>query len=678
MKPTNEPSVDARAFGAGSQELNLEGIERRALATERRLRGKRALEGFAKALAVGLVGASVVVVLRKTGMVPERAARLAIGGLLTQALVVGVVGYARRLPARAGAVTLDRFHGFADRLSSALAFADLPREARTPFMRAAIADATTHADRASPRLAVPFSWPRESPFVLAMLVAIVALSLFEVRTHVATYAAKTIEAVDVTADDLDAMREFLRAIDERTQTDDAKAATREFNQLIDDLANKRLDRTEAFRRMQQLEDKLMQGREADPKAFEEALKQMGEELKKSEMTKPAGEALENKNLSQAERAMRDLAKKLREKGSAVDKAQLEKMREAMQKAAGDQAKRAETLGQRREELKQDLLKQKQKAGDAGDNEEEKSLLKKKERELERLDRESAQQDKTRRALERLDRELQKAAEDLMKDMNMSAQDLENAAEDVNRMAKQEMSQEEKEQLRQKLQELRETMRQQSQGGQGQMSRLRTFQRRAQGKGTQQGPGQGGAPGQEGEGEDGKDGKDGKDGNGQGAQAGNGEGAGQKGQGQGSGGETWILGPNGDKVMIMTAQKGQGSASGESGQGGTGKNGAGRGQGHDPNVQGAATSLKSGVQDTQLQGNDTGQAGSPSRSEVILGAAERGFASRGYQNVYREYHTVAEEALNKDAIPGGYRFYVKRYFQLIRPRDDGTAPAPANP
>jgi hypothetical protein len=61
--------------------------------------------------------------------------------------------------------------------------------------------------------------------------------------------------------------------------------------------------------------------------------------------------------------------------------------------------------------------------------------------------------------------------------------------------------------------------------------------------------------------------------------------------------------------------------------------------------------------------------------VIRGAAEKGFASRGYENVYREYHTVAEETLNKDDIPGGYRFYVRRYFQLIRPRD-GESPAPS--
>src|SRR5512147_1668239 len=121
-----------------------------------------------------------------------------------------------------------------------------------------------------------------------MVLAAAAISVFEVRKHEPIAIAKTIDAVDLTQDDLDAMREFLREVDQRLQTDEAKAATQEFNQLIEDLANKRLDRTEAFRKMQQLEDRLMQGREADSKALEEALKKMGEELKKSEMTKPAG------------------------------------------------------------------------------------------------------------------------------------------------------------------------------------------------------------------------------------------------------------------------------------------------------------------------------------------------------------------------------------------------------
>jgi hypothetical protein len=78
-----------------------------------------------------------------------------------------------------------------------------------------------------------------------------------------------------------------------------------------------------------------------------------------------------------------------------------------------------------------------------------------------------------------------------------------------------------------------------------------------------------------------------------------------------------------------------------------------------------------VQDSQVAGQDTGQGGS--RSQIIEGASDRGFASGGYKKVFREYHTVAEETLNKDEIPGGYRFYVRRYFQLIRPRGSDGQP-----
>jgi len=117
---------------------------------------------------------------------------------------------------------------------------------------------------------------------------------------------------------------------------------------------------------------------------------------------------------------------------------------------------------------------------------------------------------------------------------------------------------------------------------------------------------------------------------------------------------------------MISRGGSGGSGGAGGSGGDAKKGPGWGTGHDEHVQGQAHSIKSGTEDTQVAGQDTGQGSS--RSEVIQGAAERGFTSRGYQKVYREYHTVAEEALNKDEIPGGYRSYVRRYFELIRPRD----------
>ncbi|HQP37714.1 MAG TPA: hypothetical protein PLI95_21165, partial [Polyangiaceae bacterium] len=92
-----------------------------------------------------------------------------------------------------------------------------------------------------------------------------------------------------------------------------------------------------------------------------------------------------------------------------------------------------------------------------------------------------------------------------------------------------------------------------------------------------------------------------------------------------------------------------------------------GSGHDPNLAGKATNPKMGTASVTAEAQDTGQG--PNRSEVIHGAAERGFVGRGYKKVFTEYNTVAERAIEKEDIPAGYRFYVQRYFQLIRPRGE---------
>jgi hypothetical protein len=685
----------------------LASIERPARSAERRIRLGRALDWGTSALCIALVAAAVLLVLRKTGHVGEHATRIGISLAALETLVVGLIAYMRSLPVRVGAIALDRYHKLADRLSSALSFSELPARERTPFMDAAIDDARALASNLDPKRAAPLRAPRDTVAAMGLALATVAIALFEVRTHKPPPITRTIDAVDVTADDLDALREFLKDAQQREQSDETKAAVQEFNQLIEDLAARRLDRTEAFRKMQQLEDRLMEGREADHKALEEALQKIGQEMTKAELTKPAGEALDNKDLALADKALRDLAKKLREQ--KPDKAQLEKMREALKKASEDASKRQAEIAKRREELEKQLLTQKQNQPDGGQNDEqEKSLLQKRERELERLNREQEQQESTQRQLDRLDRELAQAAEDLMKDLGASAKDLEQGAEDINRMAKQEMTEQEKEELKQKIDELREMLRQQGQGGQQQMVRLRRFQQRARGQsgqGGQQGQGQQGQ-GQEGEGQDGQSGQNGQQGqNGQG-QGQQGQGQGQQGQGQGQqgqgngqnaggkmpgqgpggqsggGGETWVLGPGGEKILMISQGHAQGGGQGQGqgqqgGQPGQGQQNGGQGDGppnphgwgtgHDAHVTGAATRPKMGTQDSQIAGQDTGQGGS--RSEVIQGAAERGFASRHYTKVYREYHQVAEEALNKDEIPGGYRFYVKRYFQLIRPREE---------
>jgi hypothetical protein len=109
-----------------------------------------------------------------------------------------------------------------------------------------------------------------------------------------------------------------------------------------------------------------------------------------------------------------------------------------------------------------------------------------------------------------------------------------------------------------------------------------------------------------------------------------------------------------------------------GQGG-GAEGAGAGDQHDPTMLEDPTRLNSRAQNTRVEGQ---QSDGPSRSEVILGAADRGFANAPYRRVFTDYSEHAEEILERDQVPPGYRFYVRRYFQLIRPREGAAAEGPA--
>jgi hypothetical protein len=619
----------------------------------RRLRLARAVRWAGHALLLGLVAASMALVLRKTGMVSEWGARALL--LSDAALVVlGVaLAYARPLARQVGAVALDRHHRLADRLSSALAFGASPAADRTPFMNAAILDAVSHLPTVDARKAVPVRLPGSWPGVVLLAAFVALISLFAVRKHAPTRVAATrFVPAELSADDIDAAREFRDDVNAHLKSPEARAAVEEFNRLVEDLAERRIDHAEAFRRMQKLDEQLAPRRGEDPAVRADALKAMGQELAKSDLSKAVGTALDTGHLSEADKALSALAKRLRESPSSIDKAQLERLRDALKKAAEKTASRAEVLSRRREELKQDLLRER--GADAGADSPQRSLLRNKERELARLDQAENEQRSAQRELDKLDRELDKAAQDLMRDMGAAADDLDKAAEDMNRMAREPITREEKEQLRQKIQEMREAMRQQKQAGAGQRQQLQRFVARARGESggarnarpndARPGDGKNDKPGEESNGPEGRDKNDapGREGS-------------QK-------GESWVLGPSGEKVLLLGKTEAQ-RASSE----------GGKKAGHDPggNVRGKATNPAMDTHDSHVQGANTGQGSS--RREVIESAADRGFASRGYQNVYREYKTVAEEALGKDEIPGGYRFYIKRYFQLIRPRDEPSSP-----
>ena len=60
---------------------------------------------------------------------------------------------------------------------------------------------------------------------------------------------------------------------------------------------------------------------------------------------------------------------------------------------------------------------------------------------------------------------------------------------------------------------------------------------------------------------------------------------------------------------------------------------------------------------------------PSRAEIIKSTSEEGFANTDYKDMYVEYESVVEEVMEKENIPPGYRYYIKRYFQMIQPKEE---------
>ncbi|MDP9001497.1 MAG: hypothetical protein M3O46_15455, partial [Myxococcota bacterium] len=406
-----------------SHEQGIERIRRLARRAEHRIRFGRALRAGAHTLCFALVVAVVDVVLRKVGVIGERAARTVLGLGVVTALSGVVIGWRRPLPARAGARALDRFHNLHDRLASAIAFAESPSAERTPFIDAAIEDAVAIIPAARPRLAVPISLPRTLAPAAGLALLLVAVVLFQPRIQVPVAHAKTVDPVEMSADDLEDVKDFLKQVEQSAPSADTKAEIDEFNALVDDIAKRRVDRTDAFRRMGVLEDKLLTGSQADKRALEDQLNRIGQEMEKAELTRPTGVALADHKLEQARDALHELAKKMRSaQEKPIEKAKLDQMRAALKKAAADAEQRRSELEQRRTELADEILKMKEKMADGGAQEEQ-SLLEKKQRDLERLDRDlDARKDASHR-LDRLDRELEQAAEDLMKDFGLSAQDL---------------------------------------------------------------------------------------------------------------------------------------------------------------------------------------------------------------------------------------------------------------
>jgi len=597
------------------------------------------LRRFALWLPLPLGYSAAALALLKVTTASPGAQRAALGvGLALGALTLGMAVHAlARRPARwAGSLALDEHHGLSDRITSALALLGRPESERTALSEAAIEDGLALVERLDPRRAVPVPIPREFAVSLLLGGLLLGVVWFEVRVTRLLPPPPSFEPLVMAADDLELFSDIAQRMTDKSDDPDSLAAIRRFNALVEDIAARRLERREAFERMSELEAELAKSADIDREARELGLEGLARELQRSGLAKTAAQALEEKRLADAAKALRELADKLKKKGQAPSKSELERLRGAVERASRQSGERLAAVEQRRRELndeKQSLLKRKSQPGQADKAE---AKLGENQRKLERLERDQQRAERAARQLSDLDRQLAEAAKDLAKDTQQGAEDINRSADELDKVEKREMSEKEKRELLERLREMKELLRQQGQAGQERMKQMRRFGQRARG---------GGGGGDEGE----QSGKPGSK------------------SGRGLGQSTRI-----EQVQVpRIVQVPGGSAGGGDPKSGGDKgnepgSGVQAGSTHDDHLAGDATTPKGETHDVSAAAVDTGQ-GSAS-AEVIHGAAERGFVGKAYRDVYVDYQTVAEQSLEHDQIPPGYRFYVRRYFQLIRPRE----------
>lgn len=606
----------------------------------------------------------VVVALARLRIIEPSAIPVAAGAAVVLVGLALLSGLVRRVSDLDAASRLDRAAGLHDRLGSAIAFERHP--APTPMELAAIRDAQAHMDRADPRAAAPWSWPRG---VLALLVlavittgawlAVVPVAPAEGRALAALHLPTAPQPNHVTLrpDDRAALAdEAVRLADEAAAIDDpdVKSWVAELNELVRALQEGRITPEEAHAQIARLQ----KGQQEWSERVGDAVREVAEHAKKAaesvkrpnRATSPLLDALRAEQWAAAARAMKELREQtesgeLSAKDARGVQRDLERLAESLKT---EQQQRQERLKKERDRLKKKEEQQKDRFAKR-----DRDRLKKTERELEQLRRESEGAGEARRQLERLQREMDRAAQDLARRgggaPKQTAEQMRQAEDIMRRLSEMTQGQRQMRVAQGRLVDLEEMMRRAGQqGGQGE---------RGEGK---DGQGQGEGEGEKGQLErflvraGGQDPQGGKNGEGKG---------GDKGE------ELTLLMPGGTKPG-GAPKPGSGQGGGQPGPGeggGTSKQGdaaEGVGEGHDPRVLGARTEQRAAGIEDQVRG---AESDGPSESRVIRTAASRGFATQSWRAVHQDYSAVVEEALQRQEIPAGQRRYVRRYFDLIRPR-----------
>lgn len=670
-----------------------------------RIRTQRALAGAAWGACLGALAALVVcgafgALLQSSGSTLGWS-----WSALASAMLVGA-GAAYAWPVRRTALAqrLDRAHELAGRTRSALEFAELPASARSPFMAAAIRDANAQLAARDPRLAAPLRPARALSFALLAALGFVLVGQLAALRRAESTREQARARTDAQAhpalahDDLAAFRAAADALSARSPSD---ALTR-YQALLDQLARGELARAAALSVVRALERELA-AHELD--ALGPTLQGLGEELARAR-PQLAGPLLHGE-AQQAAAALAALGRELAR--AAPDERERAELEQAIARAR-------ERLTEARTRPRDEATDDPSAHTDGASAREEASLLTKKRalaqlaaaahtpqqrRELERLRRELAAESERRelerlrrepasdarerehrsretpngaRELERLRRELARAEDALAKrDHAEAGRALEQSGAALSRLGDARELARELAQLREQLQRARDnaSTRRTGEGSRRDASgrntrerddlerRRERFRLRAQGEDegadagvtlarTSDAPRTASAPSDAG------------------------AGAAPRGAANGErvdAGASLVLVPSAGGAVELAPRTPESQSEDSSPALTTSESAAAPDDRHDARRQPPSTRTRR-YDDQTLSGE---QSVGPTRSQVIAGAARRGFASASYRKVYGDYRAHADALIERDEIPEGYRFYVQRYFQLIRPRDEQEAP-----
>lgn len=416
------------------------------------------------------------------------------------------------------------------------------------------------------------------------------------------------------------------------QLEQLKKLAEEQKKLDEKMANKDLteqEKKELEKQQKELEKQQEKARQEQMKKLAEQQKELEKQLKDPNLSEKQKEELQKK-LEQNKQQQAQTQPKMDEKQKEQLQKTLENVAKQMEKQQKDQQQKNQEQQQKLEEQIRRLQKEQQEAKTEQQKLDAERRLNKAKQELQKLQKEDEQKQQSaqREAVKRLQKDLEKAAEQLQKPKDkqesqeeqeerekQASQKLKDAARETGRVDQDQRKQATQKKMSSQMDDLREAMRRAKQKGNkgpndpfGKNGKNKDFQARARG---QKGNGQSWKPGQ------------GQQGQGQ-----NGQGQGQQnGQGQGQGGDKW-------------------------------------GTGHDPNLTGDSTDKSGNTKDQDLQGNAGSKGGST--RETILAAAQKGFASKRYQQVYADYQRIVEEVMRTEKLPSSYKYYVKRYFAKIHP------------